>query len=82
MARQDDDQREARRILERTAQETDGLAHGLLARQARRAGEHFSASDADPDDWAELWGRRIGRAGAFVVTVLMIGWLVNFLVGG
>ena len=41
-----------------------------------RAARHFGGADAPPDDKAELWGRRIGRAlslvGVLVLTVLLI----------
>ena len=57
--------REARAALDRL-REPDTLAGSGLARAARRAGDHFAATDAAGPDGAadpiELWGRRIGRA--------------------
>jgi hypothetical protein len=40
--------------------EGDTFASSVLARTARRAGDHFAAKDAG-EDRIELWGRRIGR---------------------
>ena len=40
--------------------EGDTFASSVLARTARRAGDHFAAKDAG-EDRVELWGRRIGR---------------------
>jgi cytochrome c-type biogenesis protein CcmH/NrfG len=42
--------------------EGDTFASSVLARTARRAGDHFAAKDAGAEDRVELWGRRIGRA--------------------
>jgi cytochrome c-type biogenesis protein CcmH/NrfG len=42
--------------------EGDTFASSVLARTARRAGDHFAAKDAAGEDRIEVWGRRIGRA--------------------
>jgi cytochrome c-type biogenesis protein CcmH/NrfG len=41
--------------------EGDTFASSVLARTARRAGDHFAAKDAG-EDRIEVWGRRIGRS--------------------
>lgn len=33
----------------------------------------------DPDDWAEVWGRRIGRTLSAVIVVAMVIWLFSVL---
>ena len=49
---------------------------GALDSAVGRAARHFGTADAPPDDKAELWGRRIGRAmslvGVLVLTLLLI----------
>ena len=42
--------------------EGDTFASSVLARTARRAGDHFGAKDAAGEDRIEVWGRRIGRS--------------------
>jgi hypothetical protein len=42
--------------------EGDTFASSVLARTARRAGDHFAAKDAAGEDRIEVWGRRIGRS--------------------
>ncbi|UUP17427.1 hypothetical protein [Nitratireductor thuwali] len=44
-----------------------------------RTKKHFKADDAPEDDWAELWGRRIGRVLSVVLVILVIGWIFSFL---
>jgi hypothetical protein len=62
--RDEDQRREALATL-KSLGDTDTFATSVLARTARRAGDHFAARDAmaadGPVDRIELWGRRIGR---------------------
>lgn len=64
----DRDEREARRILERVARETEpsGPAQDIGAVR---------------DDPIEYWGTRIGRALGLVLAVAMMVWLGLFLLG-
>lgn len=62
---------EARRILDRAGRDASGVFGGTLRRTAR----HFAATDADPTDKVELWGRRVGRA-LSLVGVLVLAWLL------
>ena len=71
--------REARRILDRVEVDTESLGTSSLARSAGRARDHFMGADADQDDWAELWGRRIGRLASLAITIALIVWLVGWL---
>ena len=53
---------------------------GSTTGAARRAGAHFAGKDAEPDDWIEVWGRRIGRGlGAAAVIALAIRLYVTSL---
>ena len=55
--------------------EGDTFASSVLARTARRAGDHFAAKDAAGEDRIEVWGRRIGRglslAGLIVLAIYL-----------
>jgi hypothetical protein len=75
----DDGKEEARRILERMAQEE---AASPMQRMARRAQGHFSAADADPEDRIEVVGTRIGRALAFVIVLMILAWLFLYVLRG
>jgi len=65
----DRDELESRRILERVGAETEA--------RMRPAEEE----KADRDDWAEFWGRRIGRVLSFVLFFVAIIWIYQFLTG-
>ncbi|MBL8583486.1 MAG: hypothetical protein JNL61_14845 [Rhizobiaceae bacterium] len=74
------DEEEARRILERVDRESDMAAP--VARMARRARDHFSAAEADPDDRIEIWGTRIGRALALAIVLLILWTFFQYLLRG
>ena len=61
------DESQGRRILERAERESEGL----IGRMVR----HFTAAEADPSDWAELWGRRIGRLLSLIGVIVLAYWL-------
>jgi hypothetical protein len=73
---------ESRRILDRVAREADSSGLALVGRTVERTRDHLTAADADGNDWAELWGTRIGRGIAALLTVALIGWAVSLLVAG
>jgi hypothetical protein len=58
-------QDESRRILDRVGAETE-------ARMPSPGGEG--------DDWAELWGKRIGRVLSFVLLGVAVVWLYDFII--
>lgn len=60
-------EREARRILSRVAQEADG---------STMASSDRSQGAAPEDDWAEVWGTRIGRVLGPVLLFLCAAWLL------
>jgi hypothetical protein len=74
---------ESRRILDQVERDTKrGGFMELALRSARGSRDHIAAADADQQDWAELWGTRIGRTiGAIAVLALLI-WAVSLLAGG
>jgi cytochrome c-type biogenesis protein CcmH/NrfG len=53
--------RAALRDLERTSEQGEIIGTSALRRAAENARDHFGAAETQSDDWAELWGRRIGR---------------------
>ena len=69
----DEGEDEAKRILERVAQDSETVGASSMRRIAERVKGHVSADDADQNEWAELWGTRIGRVlGAIFFVVLVI----------
>jgi hypothetical protein len=82
MARRDDDsEREARRILDRVEKESSADA-SLVGRGTSRLRGHLNADDVDQTDRIEVWGTRVGRGIGFLITLAIIGWLVLYLLGG
>jgi len=75
--KQDNDERleESKRILERVAQDTEAVGTSSMRRVAERVKGHMSAEDAEQNDWAELWGTRIGR----ILSVIFFVGLVIYL---
>jgi hypothetical protein len=69
----------ARRDIERLQAEGEIVGTSAMVRAAKKAQEHFSATDAPQDDPAEIWGGRIARVLALGFTAFLIWWLVNFL---
>ena len=61
-----DRRHDAQNILRRVAQET--VSSPALA--------------PEEDDWAELWGRRIGRVLGWLLTAGLLLWLVFFVLRG
>jgi hypothetical protein len=66
---------ESRRIIDRVGAETE-------ATMARRVADRFAARDVDQQDWAELWGARIGRALGLVLLAYLLYVLISFVVSG
>ena len=71
---------ESKRILERVAQESETVGTSSVKRVAERVKGHMSAEDVDENEWAELWGKRIGRGlGAVFVVVLIFHLLQTYV---
>ncbi len=66
------DEEESRRIIARVGQESE-------ATMAQRLRKHLAGDDADQDDWAEVWGMRIGRVLSVGLAIVLVWWLVEFL---
>jgi hypothetical protein len=73
---------EARRILAQVERDTGIAASSALARALSRARNHMAGADADPEDWAELWGTRIGRLLSLAAFVALSIYLYRFLTRG
>ena len=63
--------REALRDLERVGETSEVIGTSSFTRAAKSTLAHFSASDADTADWAEVWGKRIARALSLVILILL-----------
>ena len=80
--KESDRQRESRQILERVSRETDssGFANlGSAVEAVRRRVEAGTPPEVDP---IEYWGTRIGRGLGFLITGVIVLWLVAYLLGG
>jgi hypothetical protein len=58
-------EQESRRILERVGAETEA---------------RMATPRAEQQDWAEVWGKRIGRVLSFVLLGIAVVWLYDFLI--
>ena len=75
-----DNEAEAKRILERVAQDSETVGTSSVKRVAERVKGHLTAQDTDENEWAELWGKRIGRTlGAIFALVLVIYLLRTYI---
>ena len=70
---------EARRILSQINAETAATGLPRARNMLDRAGDHFAGADADPDDKAEVWGRRIGRGIGLALLIYLVIWLIRFV---
>ncbi len=71
---------QALKDLEDAAAGSEVFGTSTFVRQAEKARSHFSGADAEPDDWAEIWGRRIGRGLSLIVFFgLLIYLAVTYL---
>jgi len=72
-----DNKAKSKRILERVAQESETIGTSSVKRVAERVKGHLSAEDTDENEWAELWGKRIGRTLGLVFVVVLIIYLLR-----
>ncbi|WP_428644608.1 hypothetical protein [Roseibium sp.] len=71
---------DALRALDRAKVESETVAGSSFVRMAERARDHMSAADKDEDDWAEVWGTRIGRGLGLIFAIgLAIYLLVTYV---
>jgi hypothetical protein len=80
--RRSDRTAEARRILAQVERDTGMASSSALARALHRARNHMIGSDADPADWAEVWGTRVGRMLSLAAFVALSIFLFRFLTRG
>ncbi|MEM9331555.1 MAG: hypothetical protein AAGA53_09530 [Pseudomonadota bacterium] len=73
----DDRAEEAKRILERVAQDSETVGTSSMRRVAERVKGHVTADDADKNEWAEVWGTRIGRFFSIIFFVVLVVYLVR-----
>lgn len=72
-----DSETESKRILESVAQESETLGASSTRRIAERVKNHLSAEDTNENEWAELWGKRIGRTLGAICVVILIIYLIQ-----
>jgi len=71
--------RESEQVLGRVQAESETIGTSSLVRMAKKAGSHLSAGDAEGEDAAEIWGRRVGRSLSVVAFLALAIWLINWL---
>lgn len=75
-----DQEAEARRILDRVNQESETIGASSMRRVAEHVKGHTHAKDDEAEDWAELWGARIGRGlGLVFVLVLVVHLAMTYI---
>lgn len=67
---------EAKRILERVQQESETVGTSSMRRTVNNITSHMKAEDADENEWAELWGKRIGRG---LAVIFFIGLVIHLV---
>lgn len=72
-------ERQAKKALERVQRDSEVVGQSSLVRAAGKARDHLAGADADQNDPAEVWGRRVGRALAVIAVIVLLIWLVNWL---
>ncbi len=73
----DNSEEESHRILERVSQESETVGTSSMSRVAERVKAHARADDADQNDWAEVWGTRIGRTLGAVFAIFLLAYLLQ-----
>lgn len=68
---------ESKRILDRVNRETETVGTSSMRRVANQVRDHIGAEDADENEWAELWGTRIGRVLSIVFFVVLVVYLAR-----
>lgn len=67
--------REAIADLERIAEQSDVVGASAFRRSAERVRGHFLGEGGDNADWADIWGRRIGRVMSLLFLLALVGYL-------
>ena len=68
---------ESKRILERVQQESETVGTSSMGRVADRVKNHMAANDADQEQWAEVWGTRIGRGLGLIFFAVLVVYLIK-----
>jgi hypothetical protein len=77
----DETVRQAKRSLDRLAEEGGLSATPVLKSAANNVRDHFTAKDADKSDRVEVWGTRIARGLAVVAFVGLVLWMIGQVSG-
>lgn len=73
----EDQEAEARKILTRVEQQSETVGTSSLRRTAENIKAHMQAEDANENEWAELWGKRIGRTLSVLFFIGLVIYLLN-----
>ncbi len=73
--KQNPDEEESKRILERVERDSETIGTSSFVRAARKTRNHFMAGDPAKEDPIEVWGTRIGRFLALIGFVVLVIYL-------
>ncbi len=65
------------KILKRVKQESETIGLSSMKRVTDDLAQHFRADDAEQNEWAELWGTRIGRTLGLIAFVILVVYLLQ-----
>lgn len=68
--------KEAQRILDRVASDSESVGTSSFARTANKVSGHFSGSENPEDDHIEVMGKRIGRGLSAVAFIILAAYIV------
>lgn len=71
---------EAKRILDRVAEESETVGTSSMRRVADRIGGHIGANDVDQERWSEVWGTRIGRVLGLIFFIGLLIYMIRVYV--
>ena len=72
-----DQEEEARKILKRVEQDSETVGTSSMRRTAENITSHMRGDDANQNDWAEVWGTRIGRTFSVIFFIALVAYLLN-----
>ena len=75
----DQRERQAKKALDRVQRDSEVVGHSSFVRAAGKARDHLAGADADQDDPAEVWGRRVGRGLSVIAVIALLIWLLSWL---
>jgi tetrahydromethanopterin S-methyltransferase subunit G len=79
VSKNNDNQKEAKRILDRVERESETIATSTMARSSDQFGKLINADNPDnpENDPIEVLGKRIGRGMGWIAVIFLVIYLFN-----